>query len=111
VELTKLVQEKKITLVQKSEQVLNDSYKDKLRRYVETRIRGEGVNLILGDTVIDTKPVDGVVQSSSGQHISADLLVSESMRMLKMSSLTHPRTVDSSCRSDTQHSVDSQQPR
>ncbi|KAH7106180.1 FAD/NAD(P)-binding domain-containing protein [Auriculariales sp. MPI-PUGE-AT-0066] len=65
----------KVTLVQKAPQLLNDAYPNRFRAFAEKRIRAIGVNLILDDSVIDSKPENGVVKTAKGQQLAADLLI------------------------------------
>ncbi|KAH7100844.1 FAD/NAD(P)-binding domain-containing protein [Auriculariales sp. MPI-PUGE-AT-0066] len=66
---------KEVTLVQRSQHMLNDAYPERFRSYAEMRLRETGVNIVLDDTVVGSEVNDGVVTTASGKRLSADILI------------------------------------
>jgi len=72
-----LFQDKKITVVQGNDKLLNEAYSDRFRKYVASQLRARKIDLILGDYVDQFPPSgSGELVFRSGTKINAGLVVS-----------------------------------
>lgn len=74
-----LSQNKKVTIVHNSPQLLNGAYPAKYRAAAERSVRERGIDLVLNDQVSDIppegRPVDGKVTTKHGKVLKADYVV------------------------------------
>lgn len=69
-------QDKRITIVQGEELLLNEAYPDSFRKSVARSVRKRDVTVILNDRVDDLEISDaGIVNTRSGRKLVADLVV------------------------------------
>ena len=73
------LQNKKITIVQGDQKLLNATYKDRFRNYMASQLRARNIDLVLGEYV-DHFPADGSGELGfrSGVKMDAGLVVSGS---------------------------------
>lgn len=77
-ELKDFFPDKKVTIVQNSSMLLNDTYSDRARRQIERDLRVRGVDIIFNDRVDDvdtTGNTSGTVKTRAGKVIEGDLIV------------------------------------
>lgn len=69
-------QDKNVTIVHSETQLLNSAYPDKFRRAVLAAVEQTGTNVVLGDRVEHSVPLqDGTVTTRQGAKIKTDLIV------------------------------------
>ena len=74
-----LPQDKKVTIIQGTDKLLNDAYPDKFRKYMEAQLRARKIDLILGEYADQFPPSgSGELVFRSGRKINAGLVVSTS---------------------------------
>ena len=72
-------QDKKITIVHGSDKLLNDTYTDRFRRTMESKLRARKIDIILGEYAEQFPPSgSGEVVFRSGEKLNAGLVVSSS---------------------------------
>lgn len=73
----RLLQTKRVTLVHGQQQLLNDTYPNRYRDSLLTRVKKTGADVVLGDYVDATEPSsDGTITTRKGKQLRADLVVS-----------------------------------
>jgi len=71
------LQDKKITIVQGNDKLLNDAYSNRFRKFVATQLRTRKIDLILGEYVDQFPPSgSGELVFRSGRKLNAGLVVS-----------------------------------
>jgi len=77
-----LLQDKKITIVHGGDKLLNDTYSDRFRRTMESKLRARKIDIILGEHADQFPPSgSGEVVFRSGEKFNAGLVVSNSFCM------------------------------
>ena len=73
------MQDKKITIVQASDKLLNNAYTDRFRKYVASQLRARNIELVLGEYADKFPPNgSGELVFRSGKKMNAGLVVSGS---------------------------------
>lgn len=71
------LQDKKLTIVHGSDKLLNDTYSDKFRRTMESKLRARKIDIILGEYADQFPPSgSGELVFRSGEKLNAGLVVS-----------------------------------
>lgn len=72
-----IYQDKKVTIVQGDNLLLNATYPDKARKAIEASVRKRGIHIVLDDYVdiAETTQVSGVTTRSGKELVGADLVV------------------------------------
>ena len=73
------MKDKKITIVQGNDKLLNDAYSDRFRKFMASQLRARKIDLLLGEYA-DQFPTAGPGELifRSGRKVHADLVVSSS---------------------------------
>lgn len=76
-ELRESLPDLKVTLIHRGRALMNNAYPDKYRNSLLEMLQKGGVEVILGDSLVNESPErGGTVTTLSGREISADLIVS-----------------------------------
>ena len=66
-----------VTIVHKGWKLINNTYPDKFRDFLEQKVRKLGIKIIFEDVVVDEEPsADGWTTTAGGKRIRAGLIVS-----------------------------------
>lgn len=75
-ELRESLPDVKVTLIHRGRALMNDAYPDKYRTSLLEMLQKGGVNVILGDSLVNESPErDGIVTTLSGKQIFADMII------------------------------------